>query len=111
MNSALPPSQRARCACAAAGSFSSSSFAASRACSISATSRSRSAKAQQRHARLPGAQEFAGTADQQVLARDLEAVGILENNLEAHFCDIAYRLSNSRMHVDSAAPRPTRPRN
>ncbi len=34
-------------------------------------------EAQQRHARLPRAQEFAGAADDEVLPRDLEAVVVL----------------------------------
>ena len=90
--SARPPSQRSRCACAAAGSCARSSSAASRACSIKAASRSRSAKRSNGTPRLARAQEFARSADHEVLARDLEPVGVLEDHLEAQLRDFAQRL-------------------
>ena len=47
--------------------------------------------AQQRHATLPGADKLAGAADMQVLAGDLEAVGVLENDLQPLAGDVAQR--------------------
>ena len=82
MNSARAPSQRARCASAASGCVASSHSAASRAGSISVRVALEVGEAQQRHADLARAEELAGTADQQVLARDLEAVGVLVDHLE-----------------------------
>ena len=67
-------------------------------------------EAQQRHARLARAEELARTADQEVLARDLEAVGVLEDDLEPQLGDSPTGSSNSSTQVLSAAPRPTRPR-
>src|SRR6185312_16819074 len=49
-------------------------------------------EAQQRHAGLTRTQEFAGAADQQVLPRDLEAVGRLVEHLQALLRRIGQRL-------------------
>ena len=60
----------------------SSARAASRAASSSSTSASRSAKRSMRHAALARAEEFARTANPQVLPRDLEAVVVLVDHLQ-----------------------------
>ena len=48
--------------------------------------------AQQRHAALAAAEEFAGAAQAQVLAGDLEAVGVLEDDLQARARRLAERM-------------------
>ena len=48
--------------------------------------------AQERQAALPGPDEFAGAAQAQVLARDLETVGALEDHFQARARQLAQRL-------------------
>src|SRR5438477_6985177 len=47
---------------------------------------------QQRNPRLPSAEEFARTANQQILPRDLEPIAVLVDHLEPRFGHFRHRL-------------------